>query len=196
MTRREAYAARRLWPGDDMQDQTPQTWTDAVTLLNDANFNTEIRDAALLMLNPPSGSIRRGSGSQSIPANTLTVVVMDTLNFDTEDPATPMWSAANPSRLTVTTPGWYECVATAEWTVTSGATFTAGFRINGSTLYWGSSVSSNPALGFLDNSPVNLIAMNPNDYIELVVTHNASSAQVIAQSFFLPGIAISRRRGL
>jgi len=177
-------------------DQTPITWVDGVTALNDANFNTEVRNAALLMMNPPTASIRRASGSQSVTQNVLTVITMDTLNFDTEDPATPMWSSVNPSRITVRTPGWYECTASAEVNSTLVATYTAGFRINGTTLYNGSSVTSNAVLGFLDVSPSALILFAANDYIELVVTHNASAAQSFSQSFFLPTLSVLRRRGV
>jgi len=177
-------------------DQTPITWADGSTLLNDNNFNTEVRDAALLLLNPPMGSIRRASGSQSISPNTLTVIVMDTLNFDTEDPATPMWASANPSRLTVRTPGWYECTAAGEILSTVTLTATAGFRINGSTLYNGSSVSPPAVFGYLAPAPNSLILMNPGDYIEFVITHNGASAQTISQNAFMPCLSICRRRGI
>ena len=177
-------------------DQTPITWSDGVTTLDDNNLNTEVRDAGLLLLNPPCASVRRVSGSQSIPITTLTAIVFDTLSFDTEDPSTPMWNPANNTRLTIRTPGWYEVTGTVEWTVTSGATFTASFRVNGATQYLGISTSSNPTLGFLDNTPMNLIQFAANDYIELMVTHNAASAQSIVPSNFLPCMSVARRRGV
>ena len=177
-------------------DQTPISWADASTLINDNNLNTEVRDAALLMLNPPMGSIRKASGTQSVAANTLTVINMDTLNFDTEDPATPMWSSGTPNRLTVRTPGWYECTAAVEYQSTSAGTCTAGFRVNGATLYNGISVTAPAVFGFLDLSPNNLVLMNSGDYVEFVVTHNHSAAQNFAQSFFMPCLSICRRRGI
>jgi hypothetical protein len=177
-------------------DQTPITWADSSTALSDDTFNTEIRDAALLMLNPPMGSIRKASGTQSVAPNTLTMIVMDTLNFDTEDPATPLWSSVNPSRLTIRTPGWYEVTASVEFQATVACTATAGFRVNGATLYNGCSVTAPAIFGFLDLSPNSLILMNANDYVEFAVIHNANVNQNFAQSFFMPCLAVCRRRGI
>src|ERR1700744_6784975 len=118
-------------------DIVPMTWTDGSGDLTDANFNTEVRDSYNLLLNPPTASVRR-STNQTIATGTLTPIVFDTLNFDTEDPAPPFWSSTvNPSRLTITTPGWYECIGSCEESspATNPHILSSRFRVNGTPLY-------------------------------------------------------------
>lgn len=174
------------------------TWTDGSSLLNDVNFNTEIRNSYLLLLNPPMASVRR-STSQSIPtgSSTWTAVSFDTLNFDTEDPSTPFYSSANPTRLTITTPGYYECVFSTELAPGGGTWFTAAFRVNGTSVYAGSTVCNNgTTTGTLAVSPVNLIPMNASDYIEVVCRHGYTVAVNINQTYYMPAFQITRRRGI
>lgn len=178
-----------------MIDQAPITWVDGSTALNDANFNTEIRNAYLLVMNPPTCSVHN-TGTLSVPTgSTWTAQTWDTLNFDTEAPTNPMFASANPSRITVQTPGWYECVASIElFTVPAALVMTAAFRINGSTIYQGSSI--NATGGNLDMSPSNMIQFGTGDYIELVYVHSYTSALTIDQRGFQPILTISRRRGV
>lgn len=179
-----------------MQDPTPATWVDGTTALSDATFNTEIRDAYLLLLNPPTCSVHL-TGSVTLPVSAgWTALSWDTLLFDTEAPADPMYSAGSPTRITVKTAGWYECVASAElMSVPGQLTLSGAFRVGGSVYYMGSSVTTNPTYGPLDVSVVNLLKLNANDYIELVFNHTYSSALTLDQRGLQPTMTISRRRG-
>jgi hypothetical protein len=179
-------------------DITPMIWVDGNGDLTETNLNTEIRDAYTLLLNPPAASIRR-STSMSIPSGALTPVIFDTLNYDTEDPATPMWNASFPTRLTVTTPGWYECIGSAEQSApaTTAHIMSSGFRVNGVTLYNCCSVATNgTTFGPLDVCSNSLIAFNASDYAEFWISQNKGAAITINQVFFQPFFCMTRRRGL
>lgn len=179
-------------------DIVPMTWTDGSADLTDVNLNTEVRDSYLLLLNPPSASVVR-STSQSIPTGTLTPISFDTVNFDTEDPATPFWSVSNPTRLTITTPGWYECIGSAEESspATTAHIVSSGFRVNGTTIYNCSSVATNgTTFGSIDVCSNALIALNAADYVEFWINQNKGSAITINQVFFQPVFSVCRRRGI
>ncbi len=180
-----------------MQDQTPITWEDGVTGITDSNMNQEIRNAAQLILNPPMCGIYM-SASQGIPAGTYmsvwTPITFDTAYYDTEDPSTPMWYSPQNNRLTIRTPGYYECIACAEETgLPNTNIMTGAFRINGSTIYLG-----NTAGRISENAGVsisNLIAFNANDYIQFVITHDYGST-ITLSSGFQTSFYVARRRGL
>ena len=179
-------------------DITPYVWVDGNGDLTETNLNTEIRDSYLLLLNPPAASVRR-STSQSIPSGAVTPISFDTVNFDTEDPATPFWAVANPTRLTITTPGWYECVGSAEESApaTTAHIVSSGFRVNGSTMYNCCSVATNgTTFASLDVCSNALISFNAGDYVEFWISQNKGSAITINQVFFQPILAVTRRRGL
>ena len=179
-------------------DITPMTWTDGSGDLTDVNLNTEIRDSMLLLLNPPAASVRR-STNQTITTGTVTPVIFDTVNYDTEDPATPFWSVSNPSRLTITTPGWYECIGSVEETApaTTAHLMSSGFRVNGTTMYNCSSVATNgTTFGPLDVCSQALISLNAADYVEFWISQNKGSSITINQVFFVPYFSVQRRRGL
>lgn len=179
-------------------DITPMTWTDGVADLTDANFNTEIRDSYLLLLNPPSASVKRTS-NQTITTGTVTPISFDTVNYDTEDPSTPFWAVANPTRLTITTPGWYECIGSAEETApaTTAHIIQSGFRINGTNVFNSSSVATNgTTFGALDVCSNYLLPLNANDYVEFWVYTNKGSSITINQVFSTPAFSVTRRRGI
>lgn len=179
-------------------DITPYVWVDGSGDLTETNLNTEIRDSYLLLLNPPSASIWR-STNMSINSGVLTPIIFDTLRYDTEDPATPMWNPANNTRLTITTPGWYECIGSVEETApaTTAHIITSGFRVNGSAIYNCCSVATNgTAFGPLDVCSNALISFNAGDYVEFWVNQNKGSAITLNQVFFVPAMQVTRRRGL
>ena len=179
-------------------DITPMTWTDGNSDLIDVNFNTEIRDSYLLLLNPPAASVRR-STSQTVASGSIVPISFDTVNFDTEDPATPFWSATNPTRLTITTPGWYECIGSAEESAptTTAHIVSSGFRVNGTTMYNCSSVATNgTTFGSIDVCSNALIKLNAADYVEFWISQNKGSSITINQVFFQPVFSVQRRRGI
>jgi hypothetical protein len=183
-----------------MQDQTPITWVDDVTALDSTTLNTEIRDACSLILQPPMCGLSQTT-AQTIPVGTYfsvwTPVTFNSEFYDTEDPATPMHDVAvNNSRITITTPGWYECVASCE--VVSFPTaniYTGGFRVNGSTVYVGNTVGRVTVGDPADCSPANLIQFNAGDYVEFVLTHDSSSTFQIS-TLALSTFYVARRRGI
>lgn len=181
-------------------DQTPMDWVDGVSTLDDVTLNTEVRNAYNLLLNPPICQVH-ASSPNSIAAGTYmttwTAISWDaTAVIDTEaSGGTPMFSSANPTRITVQTPGWYECIGTVSFNIGASNIWTTAFRVNGTAYYAGSST------GFVGTSnqganPTNLISFNAGDYLELVVTHDSTSAQSQVVSGFIPSLFVVRRRGL
>lgn len=182
-----------------MEDITPRTWADNDPDLTDAIINTEIRNACTLMLNPPVCSVSRNT-STSVAAGTYmstwTVINWTLLLIDTEAPTDPMWDSGSPSRITIRTDGWYECIASAEeLTQLTSNLLTAAFRVNGSAIWAGSTVGRTPET--LDISPANLIPLVTGDYIELIMTTDLGSAVTISgASSNPPYLSVVRRRGL
>lgn len=98
-----------------------------------------------------------------------------------------------PSRITITTPGWYECVASAEIQGNTGNfLFNAAFRVNGSVYYYGSTVGR--VAEALDVSPANLIELNAGDYVEFVITTDITTAITLSNSN-ASTFYVARRRG-
>jgi hypothetical protein len=56
------------------------------------------------LLAKPIASVKDSAGGQTISSGGTTVISWGTKNFDTDG----MYSAGNPTRLTVQTPGWYK----------------------------------------------------------------------------------------
>ena len=119
-------------------DITPMTWADGSADLTDANLNAEVRDAYLLLLNPPAVGLQRTT-NLTVATSTWTAVGFDTLLYDTlSDDTSTQWTSGANTRVTARCDGWYECVGTARCVTPGAAMFlTAAFRINGSTFLFG-----------------------------------------------------------
>jgi hypothetical protein len=177
-------------------DITPMTWTDGVANLTDANLNGEIRDAYLLLLNPPAVGLQRTT-NLTLVTSTWTAVGFDTLLYDTlsDDTATQWTSGAN-TKVTARCDGWYECIGTARCvTPTAAMILTGAFRVNGTTFYFGGSQNCGSAVVTLNSTVSNLIKLTSGDYVEFMLWQNAGANQTITATGLTPLFSVTRRRG-
>lgn len=181
-----------------MQDIVPMTWVDGVSALSDATFNQEIRDSYLLLLNPPTCVLGR-STNQSIPTGTgWTAISWDTpATFDTEDSTTPMFSASFPTRITVQTPGWYECILNVSGLLPLNIVLTAAIRINGGATptALGSVIGQSTSVHKIISASM-MFSFAAGDYAEVVVNHNSGTACSLEALANIPNFTLYRRRGI
>ncbi|HEY5959980.1 MAG TPA: hypothetical protein VIV60_25680 [Polyangiaceae bacterium] len=180
-----------------MQDPTPITWQDGVTLLNDANFNTEIRNAYLLMLNPPICMLTRSTNFSVPNGASWTAISWDTTALaDTEAPVDPMFASGSPTRITVRTAGWYECLINVGSLLPQNIIMTFGLRVNGTTVYaLGSSFGQNVTVHRICSASM-LLSLAVTDYVEVVAQHNDTVARTVEALGNMPNFALYRRRGI
>jgi hypothetical protein len=178
-------------------DITPMDWTDGVADLTDANFNAEVRDAYLLLLNPPAVGLQRTT-NLTLTNSTNTAVGFDTLLYDTlSDDTSPQWSSGANTKVTARCDGWYECIGTARCVTPGGAMIlTAAFRVNGSTMYYGGSQNCSSSVVTLNSTASNLILLNDGDYVEFILWQNEGASQTITATGLTPLFSVTRRRGL
>lgn len=84
---------------------------------NETTF-TALMNIIKFIAAPPEVHVSQVAPSQTIPQNTWTPVTWNTVTRDTEfdsNSGTPMWSAANPTRITIQTRGWYEIEFSSQW---------------------------------------------------------------------------------
>lgn len=178
-------------------DITPMTWTDGSADLTDANLNAEVRDAYLLLLNPPAVGLQRTT-NLTLTTSTWTAVGFDTLLYDTlSDDTSTQWTSGANTKVTARCDGWYECVGTARC-VTPGAAMilTAAFRVNGATFYLGGSQNCGSAVVTLNSTASNLIKLVSGDYVEFMLWHNEGANQTITATGLTPLFTVTRRRGV
>lgn len=168
-----------------------------VSPLNDINFNTEVRDSYLLLLNPPACGLQRTT-NLTLSNQTWTAVGFDTLLYDTlSDDTSPMFDSGSNTKITCRVDGWYECIASGQMTTPSAATqFTAALRINGTDYYFGDSQNTGSASQTLNVSVGNLLSMSSGDYIESVYYQISGASQTLNTTGAAPIFSIIRRRGL
>jgi hypothetical protein len=178
-------------------DITPRTWTDAVAELTDANFNAEIRDSYLLLLNPPAVGLQRTT-NLTVVTSTWTAVGFDSLLYDTlSDDSSVQWTSGANTKVTVRCDGWYEVGGTARC-VTPGTSMilTAAFRVNGSLFYLGGSQNCGSSVVTLNSTATNIIRMVSGDYVEFMLWHNEGANQTITATGLTPFFSVTRRRGV
>ena len=177
-------------------DITPRTWTDGNLEITTANLNTEIRDSYLLLLNPPTCVLERNAAFSIPTGASQTVIPWDSLLFDTEDPSTPMYSSVNPSRVTIRTAGWYECMFNIGALLGSNIIQTYSLRVNGVTVY---TLGSSYGIATTTHKVMScsmLLPFNATDYVEVTALHNSASAQSLEILGNSPNFMVYRRRGL
>jgi hypothetical protein len=177
-------------------DITPMTWADGSADLTDANLNAEIRDAYLLLLNPPAVGLQRTT-NLTLVTSTWTAVGFDTLLYDTlSDDTAVQWTSGANTKVTVRCDGWYECIGTARCvTPTSAMVLTAAFRVNGATFYFGGSQNCGSSVVTLNSTVSNLIKLTSGDYVEFMLWQNAGASNTITATGLTPLFSVTRRRG-
>lgn len=181
-----------------MQDITPKVWSDEEPDLTADNFNTEIRDTYGLLINPPTCVVHRSSALSIPNGSGWTVVGWDSAAVcDTEDPATPMYSSAQNTRVTCQTPGWYNVVGALGLSAGAGSTveMTAIIRVNGTAYFAGDSSKATP-FNDLYVSPSDLISLSLGDYVEMLVTHVYASPLDLIVADHIPSLSLFRCRGI
>lgn len=154
-----------------------KTWVD-LEPVRGADFNSNIRDASLLLLSPPL-AIVRATVTQSVSNNTFTAV-----NFDAEDVDRDGGHStiSNTSRFTCVTEGYYLCTGVIAWAANA-----TGRRI----CYW--AVSGSPVNGSrLDFYPVQtgnptiipmasrLIHLDVGDYLQMMGYHDINGGGALS----------------
>ena len=180
-----------------LTDITPRDWTDAAADLTDANFNAEVRDAYLLLLNPPAVGLQRTT-NLTLTNNTWTAVGFDTLLYDTlSDYTNPQFDSGANTKVTCRCDGWYECIGTCRITTPTGALIlTAALRVNGSTYYFGGSQNCGSSVVTLNSTVSNLLPLSDTDYVEFVLWQNEGASQTVTATGITPLFSVTRRRGL
>lgn len=178
-----------------LSDITPITWSDGVAGLTDTNFNTEIRDSYLLLLNPPALGLQRTS-SQTIPNTTWTALSFDNLLYDTLVDTFPQYDSGSPTKFTCQCDGWYELQAACFMSPSTSSTLQGAFRVNGSTWYYGNFQFGEVAGRNTNINVGNLIQLSAGDYVEFVVWVNGGASENITVSGDTPIFSVIRRRGI
>lgn len=89
---------------------TLKTWTDGARV-SAADFNDQIRDGLGALLNPPQ-ALAYCTGLVSTPSDTTyRPTTWHATAYDTDG----MWNAANPTRLTINTAGYYLIIVRSVW---------------------------------------------------------------------------------
>ena len=178
-------------------DITLEIPEDGVEQLTSDWLNTNLRDALYLILSPATCILTKSNTMTYAGSSTWTAIVWDTVAADTEDPATPMYSSSHTTRITITTPGYYEVSADICMTIdNAGNGFSVGFRVNGSTYYIGDTVEWSTGAVNHATSFVTLIPLSAGDYIETVVRMSRTTSLTSTNSWNLPRMAARRVRGL
>ena len=179
-----------------MIDIVPRDWVNGAGDLTDANFNTNIRDAYLLLLNAPTGIVG-SSIAQSIPngAAWTAIIWSNPAIVDTE--TTHMWAAGTPTRLTCRTPGWYELTASVTQNVLlANYMFTSAFRVNGAAINGESTMVGDGGV-MRSVNPATLLSFAAGDYVELVCNHTYSAAIALQLTTYnAPLLTMRRVRGI
>lgn len=91
----------------------------------DATLFNQVSYALDFALNPPQAWVVKTGAAQSIPVTTYTPISFSAIVLDTGAAAgdAPVWTAADPTKIYLWTPGWYDIEANVEW-----ASSTAGNR--------------------------------------------------------------------
>lgn len=169
--------------------------------LNDVVFNTEVRDSYALQLSPPSAQITN-TAAQTFTAASWIQATMNTAVYDTLSDSTPQWASGTPNKLTCQLAGWYEINASMEFNNPTGFGFIIsavqkGATTSGSSLYGGSSVSTNNlTFGVLDVSVNVLVQLATGDDMYFMI-YNSTGANVASlASGYTPFFSMTRRRGI
>lgn len=156
------------------------SWVDPQTAHNPAagvsipySWGDQVRDDLVFSRTGPGAKVKMTSTQTGVAASTFTAVTWHSSTRDTDT----MWSGGSPTRITSKFSGWYHCVGYGNFTTSNGAKHQLSFRTGGST-YW----ASNDYVGTIGPymNCTDLIYLAVNDYVEMMLWHNHSSALIFA----------------
>jgi hypothetical protein len=155
-------------------DVAPESWFDAVKAATD------------FLANPPKARVYH-STFQAITNTTLTALAFNTERYDTD---TIHDTVTNNSRLTCKTAGTYHIQGTISWEAAAAGTYRlCRIRLNGTTLIASSTYAPSAFAAVSNDHIVSTdYALAVNDYVELVVQHNAGAGglQVLSTANMSP----------
>lgn len=131
-----------------------------VTLFNEVSY------ALNFAMQPPQGWVVKTGTAQAIPLSTWTPINLSSVVIDTGAAAgdAPTWTASEPSRIYIRTPGWYDMEASLNWASNTGGTRRLlGIRHMGN-FRWRTDVR---AAGDMKQRFYGTVFVNANEYLEL-----------------------------
>lgn len=134
-------------------------------------------DARIALLEAPLMTVLKHSVAQNVATGGAV------LTFDTELLDVPNWHnpASNPTRVTPTINGWYQCIGSVQFA--SNATLgrrAAAVRVNGVTLYYGQVTPNTATAGNMGAFVVANLPLNgAGDYVELYGYQDTGGALAI-----------------
>lgn len=181
-----------------MQDITLDVPVDTTLQLEQVFLNKNLRDAMLLMVAPPTCILQKTDTQTFTGSSAWNAISWNTKVSDSEDPASPIFAAGNPTRMTCRTDGWYEISANVPMQLDAvGNTFTVALRVNGNAalIYAGDSegvtgTALNHAVSFST-----IIPMVATDYVEVLfrMTRGVNLTSVVYAG--APRVVFRRVRG-
>jgi len=117
---------------------TPKTWS-TNEVVTAANMNTHLRDNMAFVASPPQCSVQ-AAVSQSVPTGTHTSLIAPTENFDNDAMHS---TVTNTSRITITTAGRYQVMATLVFGANATGIRILSFFVDATTRYEMVAVSPN-----------------------------------------------------
>lgn len=156
---------------------TAYTWT-VGELLTSAKLNTYLRDAVSFLLSRPTVRLTHTT-TQAITTSAATA-----LNFNTEDEDTDSMhsTTTNISRATVQTAGVWAFTAAAPWDANTTGKRECYLRVNGTTIYGGSSFSAGLTIAHSHSVSIRFRA-NVADFVEAVVLQTSGGNLNIDPTF-------------
>lgn len=164
---------------------TPRTWT-TLEVVTAALLNTHLRDNLSFLANPPKVHVYHNA-AQAIANVTLTPLAFNTERYDSD---TIHDTVTNNTRLTCKTAGTYSIGGNVSWENAAAGTFRlCRIRHNGSSIIASSAYAPSAFAAVSNDQNVTVdYALAVNDYVELVVHHNAGAGglQVLASLNYSP----------
>lgn len=125
-----------------------------------------------------AGALVTLSTTQNIPNATFTAVSFDTVQFDVS--AIPLYSGANPTRLTAPSDGLYIATMSLKWGDTQGSYDACEFRVNGASPFAYSSNYGN--IGIVGNSLSVILNLLATDYVEAMAFQAGGGTLTLGRS--------------
>lgn len=141
----------------------------------------QIRLNEEFLIDPPAASVYNSS-SQTVAANTLTVLTADSESFDNDSMHS---TSTNTSRLTIQTAGRYLFVATVIFATGTATERNVQFLVDGTTAYEGTKVNAN-ASGSQNTvlTAVRMIVVTAGQYVEVRARQRTSGDLAVTLSEF------------
>lgn len=151
---------------------SPRTWVAGETVTA-AIMNTHVRDNLSYLAAPPV-FVGEQLTLQSIPNNTLTAITFDTEVIDTENGHS---TSTNPSRYTVTIPGYFDVDALVLYNNNGTGARRAAIAVNGTEIIEANYMTVTGVVSTSAATVATIVGpLNIGDYIETFALQNSGGA--------------------